>query len=227
VTTPWEINKSTAERPLLVAVKKKPNTELIIHLPGIAQWIDLSNGDQWSIGLGGNGSQEWQDTLARLETLLKDVSYALGFLPGDNGIVSPRIDSSRITFFNEKKFVKKTVQEKHFPGEQVLEETGELVLLKCRVPIALKNIGVQQLKQIRLEYICVGQVVDVGFAIKVFTYGKTYVKLELAEVVLLERRTEEIGKATQITQALRTANVEEGSESELSELESDLEMNMA
>jgi len=68
---------------------------------------------------------------------------------------------------------------------------------------------------------------DVGFAIKVFTYGKTYVKLELAEVVLLERRTEEIGKATQITQALRTANVEEGSESELSELESDLEMNMA
>ena len=44
----------------------------------------------------------------------------------------------------------------------------------CRVPIALKDIGLQQLKPIRLEDICVGQVVDVGFAIKVFTYGKTY-----------------------------------------------------
>lgn len=224
---PWELVRGTSQQPIMVAVDAKASAELVLHLPGSLRWVQVDkedSSDQWSVGIVGNDSQEWKEAIIGLGRLLKEIRETLDILPGDTTFQQPQVEVNHTLFFNRKRFTKKSIAVKYYAEEEITDACGDNVVLRSRVPVALKFLGLNQLLEIGLEDFKEAQLVDVGFMVKVYRYDKTYIKFDLAELVLLNSSPHVSQHRFEIKPALRKPNAT------LQEVESldsdDSEMNM-
>ncbi len=225
---PWELVPGSLQRPIAVAVQAKPSQELVIHLPGSLTWVQLEKEDavdQWSVGIAGNDSKEWGDAVSKLQQLMREIRFALDILPGDMSCSQPKLEGSTI-FFNRKRFTKKSVAEKYYEGQEISYSCGGNVVLQSRTPIALNALGLNRLASVPLSDFKVGYLVDVGFMVKVFKYDKTFIKFDLAELVLLQASPRMETPRVDMKPALRRANAEEEEQGFSDSDDSDMNMHI-
>jgi len=93
-------------------------------------------------------------------------------------------------------------------------------------PIALNALGLNRLASVPLSDFKVGYLVDVGFMVKVFKYDKTFIKFDLAELVLLQASPRMETPRVDMKPALRRANAEEEEQGFSDSDDSDMNMHI-